>query len=87
MTVKEAVECLAYGENFYLKGAHSGKILYHSRHNKKERLERFYEWETTRECFFSSLYTPNREYEKQYALPIIGIWVHDYGRTKEVRDV
>lgn len=84
MTVKEAVECLAYGEDFYLKGAYSGKVLYHSRRNKKERLERFYEWETTRECFFTDLYTPNQKYAKPYTFPIIGIWVSDYGRTKGV---
>lgn len=84
MTVREAVERLAYGEDFYLKGAYSGKILYHSRHNKKERLERFLDWDVHRECFFTDLYTPNQKYDKPYTFPIIGIWVSDYGRTKGV---
>lgn len=86
MTVKEAVERLAYGEKFYLKGAYSGKILYHSIHNKKERLEQFFDWEVHRQCYFTDLYTRNRKYDKPYTFPIIGIWVYDYGKTKEVRD-
>lgn len=87
MTVKEAIAHLAYGEVFYLKGAHSGKIWYHSHKNKKERLERFLNWHCSAGPFFTDLYTPKRKYDKPYTYPVIGIWVSDYGMDGGQDDV
>lgn len=75
MKVCEAVARLSYGEEFFLKGAHSGKILHNSRNNKKEHLEKFNDLEVVPDCYFAALYTPKSLLDKQYACPIIGIWV------------
>ena len=78
MLVKEAISMLAYGEAFYLKGAHSGKVYYKSWANKKEYLEKFENEAVSEQPFFSDLYTPKRKYGKAYTYPIIGIWMSDY---------
>lgn len=78
MLVKEAISMLAYGEAFYLKGAHSGKVYYKSWANKKEYLEKFENEAVSEQPFFSDLYTPKRKYDKAYTYPIIGIWMSDY---------
>lgn len=78
MLVKEAISMLAYGEAFYLKGAHSGKVYYKSWANKKEYLEKFENEAVSEQPFFSDLYTPKRKYDKAYTYPVIGIWMSDY---------
>lgn len=75
MTVKDAISLLAYGEDYYLIGAKSGKILFHSRRNKKARLEMFTDKEVYDTPFFGDFYRPPTKYGKPYTYPIIGIWV------------
>lgn len=78
MTVKEAIGLLAYGENFYIKGAYSGKIYHKSFENKKEHLEKYLDESVFDQPFFTDLYTHKRKYDKPYTYPVVGIWMSDY---------
>ena len=78
MTIREAIALLAYGEAFYIKGAHSGKIYHKSYENKKEHLERYLDETVNGEPFFTDLYTSKAKYGHAYTYPIIGIWMSDY---------
>lgn len=78
MTVREAINLLAYGEAFYIQGAHSGKIYYKSYVNKKEYLEQFLDERVTDTPFFTDLFTTKRKYGQAYTYPVIGIWMSDY---------
>jgi hypothetical protein len=78
MTVREAINLLAYGEAFYIQGAHSGKIYYKSYVNKKERLEQFLDERVSDTPFFTDLFTAKRKYGQAYTYPVIGIWMSDY---------
>ena len=78
MTVREAINLLAYGEEFYIKGSYSGKIYHKSYENKKEHLEKFLDEHVSNPPFFTDLYTTNRKYSKAHVCPVIGIWMSDY---------
>lgn len=78
MTVREAINLLAYGEAFYIQGAHSGKIYYKSYVNKKDYLEQFLDERVTDTPFFTDLFTTKRKYGQAYTYPVIGIWMSDY---------
>lgn len=78
MTIREAVALLSYGQAFYIKGAHSGKIYYKSYENKKEHLEKYLDESVSSEPFFTDLYTWKRKYSQPYTYPVIGIWMSDY---------
>jgi len=78
MTVKEAIGLLAYGENFYIKGAYSGKIYHKSFENKKEHLEKYLDESVSNPPLFTDLYTHKRKYDKPYTYPVVGIWMSDY---------
>ena len=51
MTVREAINLLAYGTAFYIKGAYSGKIYHKSYENRKEHLEKFLDEHVSLEPF------------------------------------
>ena len=72
MTVKEVLSLLSFGERFELVGAETGKRLYCSLNNKKEYIEKYNDYEVTDSPIYASLYTSK---EKNYAYPIISIWV------------
>ena len=78
MTVREAINLLAYGEAFYIKGAYSGKIYHKSYENKKEHLEKYLDETVNPTPFFTALHTPKRKYGTAYTYPVIGIWMSDY---------
>ena len=78
MTVREAIKLFSYGQEFYIKGAHSGKIYHKSYENKKEHLEKYLDERVLENPFFTDLYTPKRKYGTAYTYPIIGIWMSDY---------
>lgn len=78
MTVKEAIEMLAYGEAYEIKGAHSGKIYHRSWVNKKEHAEQFFEEEAIKDPFYSGIRTNKRKFDHAWCHPYIGIWMHDY---------
>lgn len=78
MTVREAINLLAYGTPFYIRGAYSGKIYHKSYENKKEHLEKFLDESVSLEPFFTDLYTPKAKYSQAYTYPVIGIWMSDY---------
>ena len=78
MTVREAINLLAYGECFYIQGAHSGKIYYKSYVNKKDYLEQFLDERVSDTPFFTDLFTTKRKYGQAYTYPVIGIWMSDY---------
>lgn len=61
MTVREAINLLAYGEGFYIQGAHSGKIYYKSYVNKKDYLEQFLDERVSDTPFFTDLFTTKRK--------------------------
>lgn len=72
MTVKEVLSLLSFGERFELVDSKTGKRLYCSLNNKKEYIEKYNDYEVTDSPIYSSLYTSK---EKNYAYPIISIWV------------
>ena len=78
MKVREAVDLLAYGQAFYLKGTYSGKTYHKSYENKHEHLEKYLDEEVASTPFFTDLYTAKRKYGQPYTYPIIGIWMSDY---------
>lgn len=78
MKIREAVALLNYGQAFYIKGAHSGKIYHKSYENKKEHLEKYLDESVSGEPFFTDLYTSKRKYGQSYTYPVIGIWMSDY---------
>ena len=78
MTVREAIKLYSYGQEFYIKGAYSGKIYHKSYENKKEHLEKYLDERVSENPFFTDLYTPKRKYGTAYTYPIIGIWMSDY---------
>ena len=78
MTVREVIKLFSYGQEFYIKGAYSGKIYHKSYENKKEHLEKYLDERVSENPFFTDLYTPKRKYGTAYTYPIIGIWMSDY---------
>ena len=78
MTVREAINLLAYGEDFYIKGAYSGKIYHKSYENKKAHLEQFLDEHVSNPPFSTDLYTSKKKYGRAYTYPVIGIWMNDY---------
>ncbi len=78
MTVREAINLLAYGTAFYIKGSYSGKIYHKSYENKKEHLEKFLDEIAYETPFFTDLYISKRKYDSAYTYPVIGIWMRDY---------
>ena len=78
MTVREAIDLLAYGEAFFIKGAYSGKIYHKSNENKAEHLDKFLDERVVDMPFFTDLYTSKKKYSRAYTYPIIGIWMSDY---------
>jgi len=78
MTVREAIKLFSYGQEFYIKGAYSGKIYHKSYENKKEHLEKYLDERVSENPFFTDLYTSKRKYGTAYTYPIIGIWMSDY---------
>lgn len=78
MTVREAIKLFSYGQEFYIKGAYSGKIYHKSYENKKEHLEKYLDERVSENPFFTDLYTTKRKYGTAYTYPIIGIWMSDY---------
>lgn len=78
MTVREAIKLFSYGQEFYIKGAYSGKIYHKSYENKKEHLEKYLDERVIENPFFTDLYTSKRKYGTAYTYPIIGIWMSDY---------
>ena len=78
MTVREAIKLFSYGQEFYIKGAYSGKIYHKSYENKKEHLEKYLDERVSENPFFTDLYTPKRKHGTAYTYPIIGIWMSDY---------
>ena len=78
MTVREAINLFAYGEQFYLKGAYSGKVYHKSYENKQEHLEKFLDEQVSSSPFFTDLYTSKAKYSRAYTYPVVGIWFHDY---------
>ena len=75
MKVREAIALLAYGTEYEIKGAYSGKIYHSTRRNKRENLEKYFDKEVTDEPFYTKL-TVDKDLE--YCRPIIGIWMYDY---------
>lgn len=78
MTVKEAINLLAYGQAFYIQGAYSGKIYHKSYVHKHEHLEKYLCESVNDTPFFTDLYTPKQKYGNAYTYPVIGIWMSDY---------
>lgn len=78
MTVREAIKLFSYGQEFYIKGAYSGKLYHKSYENKKEHLEKYLDERVSENPFFTDLYTPKKKYGTAYTYPVIGIWMSDY---------
>ena len=78
MTVREAIKLFSYGQEFYIKGAYSGKLYHKSYENKKEHLEKYLDERVSENPFFTDLYTPKKKYGTAYTYPVIGIWMRDY---------
>lgn len=78
VTVREAIKLFSYGQEFYIKGAYSGKLYHKSYENKKEHLEKYLDERVIENPFFTDLYTSKRKYGTAYTYPIIGIWMSDY---------
>lgn len=77
MKVREAIALLAYGTNYEIKGAYSGKIYHRSWVNKKGHAEKFYD-ETTTDNPFYATGRMSKVTRTEFFSPVIGIWMHDY---------
>ena len=88
MKVREAIALLAYGTNYEIKGAYSGKIYHRSWVNKKEHVEKFYD-ETATDNPFYVTGRMSKVTGMAFFSPVIGIWMHDYylcNKTQESED-
>ena len=83
MKVREAVASLAYGTEYEIKGAYSGKIYHRSWKNKKDHVEQFYDETVTDSPFYSAIRVNSARGIGEWARPVIGIWMHDYQMCKE----
>lgn len=77
MTVKEAIDLLAYGTAYEIKGAYSGKTYHKSYFNSSKNIDKYAEREVTDSPFFTALRIRGSE-SNSWCIPIIGIWMHDY---------
>lgn len=80
MKVREAVALLAYGTEYEIKGAYSGKIYHRSWNNNKKNIEKYLNEITADNPYYTKLVIDK---EGDYCRPIIGIWMHDYEICKE----
>ena len=78
MTVREAIKLFSYGQEFYIKGAYSGKIYHKSYEDKKEHLEKYLDERVSENPFFVDPCAPKKKYGTAYTYSVIGIWMSDY---------
>ena len=86
MKVREAIALLAYGTDYEIKGAYSGKIYHRSWTNKREHIEQFYDETVGDNPFYSNIRVNSTVGIGTWASPVIGIWMHDYYMCKEVEN-
>jgi len=85
MTVKEAINLLAYGTAYEIKGAYSGKIYHKSYTNSSKNLDKYAEREVTDSPFYTTLRMRGSE-TNEWCIAVIGIWMHDYDLRKAVSE-
>ena len=78
MTVKEAIDLLAYGTEFYLIGSYSGKIYHRSWTNTEEHLKQFLDNTTYSTPFRADIYPRKNKFQPTYGFGVIGIYFYDY---------
>lgn len=85
MTVKEAIDLLAYGTVYEIKGAYSGKTYHKSYLNSSKNLDKYAEREVTDSPFFTALMLRGSE-ANQWCIPVIVIWMHDYDLQRQAEE-
>jgi hypothetical protein len=86
MKVREAIALLAYGAEYEIKGAYSGKIYHRSWKNKKDHVEQFYDETVVDNPFYTKMRINSTSGIGEWACPIIGIWMHDRQMYMENED-
>jgi len=77
MTVKEVTNLFAYGTDFEIRGAYTGKIYHRSYTNSSKNFDKYAEREVTDNPLYASLRMRGSD-TNQWCISVIGIWMHDY---------
>lgn len=82
MKVREAINLLAYGTPYEIKGAYSGKIYHRSYVNSSKNLDKYAERDVTDAPFYTTMKTRGSD-TNEWCIAVIGIWMYDYSLVKE----
>ena len=82
MKVKEAISLLAYGTQYEIKGAFSGKIYHRTFINNPKNLDKYADQTVSDEPFYVTMMMRGHE-TNEWCFPVIGIWMSDYDLVKE----
>ena len=77
MTVNEAIKTLAYGADFEIRGAYSGKTYHKSYYNNSKNLDKYAEMEVISQPYYTDLIIKDG-IKGKYCSPVIVIYMHDY---------
>ncbi len=77
MTVTEAINLLAYGTAYEIKGAYSGKIYHKSYINSSKNLDKYANMEVTDVPFYADMRIKGSE-SNHWCTPVIVILMNDY---------
>lgn len=83
MTVKEAINLLAYGTAYEIKGAYSGRIYHRSYTNSSKNLDKYADKEVTEKPFYTALVARGATSTNSWCIAVVGIWMHDYDMRKK----
>ena len=78
MTVKEALDLLAYGTAYEIRGAYSGKIYHRSWINSSKNLDKYAFESVTDNPFYTTMIIHGKAMTNEWCAPVIGIWMSDY---------
>ena len=78
MTVKEAIGLLAYGMNYEIRGAYSGKIYHKSWINSSKNLDKYASETVPDSPFYTTMTIRGKAMTNEWCIPVIGIWMSDY---------
>lgn len=82
MTVREAIDQLSCGTAYEIKGAYSGKVYHRSYINSSKNLDKYVDQKVTETPYYTRMVMRGEEISNEWVMPVIGIWMQDYGLKK-----